>query len=468
MDPLAQRVERTLREERMLEPGVRLIVGVSGGADSVALLHLLHALAPAWRLDLIPAHLNHGLRGDESDGDETFVREITQSLGLPLLAGRLGPQPGGNLESRVREARHRFLLEAARERGAAAVALGHHADDAAETMLLNLIRGAGPEGLAGIPPVRPARGFPGIALVRPLLHATRAELRAFLQRQGLRFREDASNRDPAFLRNRIRHQLMPILAEANPAIAATLGRTAAILREQAQAQAVSARDWLAAHATASADAVSLPPAALAPLARGLRLAIFREALRRFNPDLLRIGRRHLEALDRLAAGPTHGRLDLPGLTARRDYERIILGSEAEAAISAAGGPGPRELPLPIPGEVRWCGPGGELLLCSAGPAGADRPGLSAAIDQSRLAGGLRVRGRRPGDRYRPAGMAGRRKLKDVFNQLRVPPADRDLWPLFADEEEIVWVPGMRPAEKAAGGGCEPAVWLSVSPCPPGL
>ena len=462
MDPLPKKVYELIRRERLFEPHSRVVVGVSGGADSVALLFILRELAPVLKLRLTVAHFNHRWRGAESDADEKFVAGLTRRLKLPLRAGRASKKPGQNREACSREDRYQFL--AAAETRAVAVAVAHHADDQAETFLINLLRGAGPDGLAGMAPVASVPGCPDLRLVRPLLGVTRAALRAYLGRIGQDWREDSSNLDPDFLRNRVRAELLPLLVSFNPAIAETLGRTADVMREQSEAARLVAVSWLGQNAAVVGNKIGLPLEKLRPWPAGLRLAILREALRRLVPGLEGISRRHLTDLDRVSCSPFHGVIDLPGLTAEKIYDLLEL-SPVKKTRRKKASTTVMEVLLPAPGRVKWAGPRDQVVTISArqGPVPEAKDFFTAAaLDPRKISGRLRVRGRKRGDRYQPTGCAGRRSLKDVFNQLRVPPPDRDRWPLVVDDEEIIWVPGIRPAEKVAWFS-GPALVVAIAP-----
>ena len=216
----------------MLEPGDRLVVAVSGGPDSVALLRLLSLLTDEYRLGLTAAHLNHGLRKGEADEEEAFVRGLCDGMGIACIGRRidiraLRATKRGSLEELCREERYRFLAETAEKCGAVKIAVGHHRDDQAETVLLHLLRGCGPEGLRGILPVRGGR------IIRPLLEVGRSDILAFLAAEGLPYMTDSSNASPLFLRNRIRNELIPRLAaDYNPRLIEGLCQTAGIIRRE--------------------------------------------------------------------------------------------------------------------------------------------------------------------------------------------------------------------------------------------
>lgn len=227
---LVQQLDHTLHRRALLKPGERVLIACSGGADSVALLRLLHAVNQSnhWHWTLLVAHVDHGLRGKASARDLAFVRALANSLQLPFFHRRLRLRPSAGTsrvsEETARDARRAALLEMARRVGATAVALGHHADDQAETILMRLLRGCGVEGLAGIVDEATPEAVPAMRLVRPLLGLSRSQLRTYLQELGQTWREDATNASSVYLRNRIRHELLPLLETYQPRIRDTLGR----------------------------------------------------------------------------------------------------------------------------------------------------------------------------------------------------------------------------------------------------
>ena len=232
MDPFLRRISRTVDRFSMIGEGERVLVAVSGGADSVALLETLCRLAPGRRWALAAAHLHHGLRGTEADRDESFVRSLADRTGVPLVCRRLEPgilrdRRGRSLEEAARDARYRFLREAAASSDVSRIALGHNRGDQAETVLMNVVRGTGIDGLKGMLPVRDG------VFVRPLLYVSRQEILDFLKRQGLPFQEDATNRDQRFFRNRVRRDLLPHLSSRyNRRVTEGLGQLADIARRE--------------------------------------------------------------------------------------------------------------------------------------------------------------------------------------------------------------------------------------------
>jgi tRNA(Ile)-lysidine synthase len=439
---LPDRVLATLRTHRMLEDGRRVLVALSGGPDSVALVHLMRALEARAELSVAGvAHFNHRLRA-AADEDEQFCRELASELGLALEAGSgdvraSARQHGRSIEDAARALRYGFLHDAAERLGADVIAVGHSLDDQAETFLLRLIRGAGPRGLAGI---RPRAG----RVIRPLLDISRDDLRRYASVHGLRFREDETNADRSIPRNRVRHELMPLLREYSPAIERVLAREAGIAREdedrlQQEAIELAGSIVLRGKRGIELDVERLRSAPPALASRVVRLALEQGAPGRF------FGAGDVERVLTMAGDSRPIALDLPGQTASRVGDRIVLGAPAEAAFSNSF-----RFPLSIPGEVMltdWSVSAETLEVGSApGSWSRRRPEETAAvatvaIDALRLP--LSVRNRRRGDRFRPLGMGGKtRKLQDFLVDRKVARADRDGLPLVVDREErIVWVVG---------------------------
>src|SRR5688572_24738317 len=248
-DRIEHRVESALcdavRRHALILPGERVLAAVSGGADSVALLRLLHAHRAAMGFDLVVGHVNHAMRGVTADADERFVRELASDLGLPFVARRAHPAP--RTEEEARRVRHRLLKLMARDEGCARVALAHTMDDQAETMLMRLARGAGRRGLSGM-----ALSGPG-QLVRPLLGVRREDLRRYLDRLGQTFHEDETNLDQGRLRNKVRARLLPLMEEMNPGAVPAMARAAELLGQEDRWLDGQAADWVAAHIEDTAE-----------------------------------------------------------------------------------------------------------------------------------------------------------------------------------------------------------------------
>jgi tRNA(Ile)-lysidine synthase len=429
----------------MFPRGARVLVAVSGGPDSVALLHLLRILSERHELVVAGvAHFNHQLRGADADDDERFCVELAAAAGVPIEIGR-GPvlqtarDQGRSVEDAARMLRYAFFREAALRLDAAAVAVGHSREDQAETFLLRLLRGAGAKGLSGI---RPRAGI----VVRPLLEISRAALRRYVADHGLAFREDASNADVRIPRNRIRHDLIPVLQQYSPAIAAILARQAEAAARDEEYLTVAAIELAPSVVLRTEGGVEIDAAALNALPAALAVRVVREALTRLAAGRF-LGFQHIESVLDLARKdePAEVSVSLPGQVATRRGGRIVLGMPAPAAFSNFF-----RFPLSIPGEVSV--PGWVLSAQPFdGPAEALRKvarGPEVMIAAGPLRSPLAVRTRRKGDRFRPLGMGGRgRKLQDFLVDRKIARAERDALPLVVDRDDrIVWVVGQSVAE----------------------
>ncbi len=320
LDQIARFVER-----HELFSGIRrLLVGCSGGGDSVVLVDLLRALSPRYNLELVVAHLDHGWRGEESRDDALFVQRLARDRCLPFVGGIAEPAPAaGSLEQHFREQRLRFFEDTARQTGCEALALGHTLDDQAETLLMYLARGAGKRGLGGI---RPRARVGELLLLRPLLGARREALREYGAAAGLAWREDSTNADPRFFRNRVRASVMPALEAALPGAVERLGRTAVLMQEEER--------WLVRLAAEQLEAVSIDAEggdglvldleALQRMPEPLLRRVLREALRRVRADLRGIHLEHVEAIrEALVHGDQRAR-DVPGVRLLRQGHRLRL------------------------------------------------------------------------------------------------------------------------------------------------
>jgi tRNA(Ile)-lysidine synthase len=411
---LIRAVERTVRRHAMLAGGETVLVAVSGGADSVALLHVLLALAPSWRLTLRVLHVDHGLRAD-SARDADFVRAVGARLGVAVDVERV--QVGaGSLEAAARAARY-----AALEAGA---------DDQAETVLMRVLGGAGVRGLAAIPPVRGR-------VIRPLLEVRRQALRDVLQAAGLAWVEDPSNRDPKFLRNRIRHELLPLLAASYHAdVVPALAATARLAREALDALERSAAAELARLAAVEAEALTLPRAALAALPLPIAAEVLRQAAARLGSRAPLRAWAHRGLRRVLAATPPRRPFRLGGVAVEVSGDHIRVGARPAPLLV------PRTLTVPGRVELPEIGKGVEARrLPAAGyvlPRAADR----VAFDAAGLPGTLTVRPRRRGDRFHAFG-AGQRRLKSLLIDAKVPRWERDRLPLIDAGGDIAWVAGVR-------------------------
>ncbi|MCE5263190.1 MAG: tRNA lysidine(34) synthetase TilS [Deltaproteobacteria bacterium] len=440
----------------MLEPGDRLVVAVSGGPDSVALHRLLSLLSDEYRLHLTAAHLNHGLRKGEADEEEAFVRGLCDGMGIACICKRvdmraLRARKRGSLEEVCREERYRFLAETAEKCGAGKIAVGHHRDDQAETVLLHLLRGSGPEGLRGILPVREGR------IIRPLLEVGRSDILAFLAAEGLPYRIDSSNASPLFLRNRIRNELIPRLAAVyNPRLVEGLCHTAGIIRQEDDyLRGVVRRTLRNMGIPENGEEVALPVADFCALHEAIQGRIIKALLEAATPEGNAIGYRHIGAVLALAHEPGHrpATLDLPFririereggmLRIRREKERKARKRKNEAP--------PRfEYPVDIPATIHLREIGRSVKV-----AWTEKPRLRemkqrpavAFMDFESMTPPLVLRNMRPGDRVALLGSGGTRKLKDYFIDRKIAADRRGSIPLLADAGSIVWIAGERICER---------------------
>jgi tRNA(Ile)-lysidine synthase len=416
-------------------------VALSGGADSVALAWIVAELADAGRCrsaGLI--HVHHGLRGADADADEAFCRRLAAELGCPIdvvrvdVRARVG-RTRESLEAAARALRYDAFAAAARRLGASLVATAHTADDQAETVLLRLLRGAGARGLGGI---RQRRG----PYVRPLLGVRRADLVCYLERRGATFRDDASNRDVSIPRNRLRHELMPVVERLAPGAVAALARTAALAGDD---EAYLERRALRAMARASRDG-GLDAAAVRQLPRALARRVIREAAGRAAPRGP-LSAAHVEAVRALAASRRpSARVDLPGLTATREGGSIVFRAPRDPVAAR-----PFRHTLSVPGQIVIDETGVAVsasVRSAVAPAELTAGGASLAMVQAgSFEPPLVVRSRLPGDRIRPLGAPGQRKVQDLLVDRKVPRADRDRVPIVVDAVgQVVWVAGVAIAD----------------------
>jgi tRNA(Ile)-lysidine synthase len=438
-------VGATIRRHGMLEPGDTVLVGVSGGPDSVALLHALVSLGPAWSLCLIIAHLNHRLRGPIADKEAAFVETLGSHLQLPCVIGSkdvrsISVDNRLSIQEAARKARYAFFEETAEAYNAKKIALGHQKNDNAESVLMHLIRGTGPKGLAGIPPIRQNR------IIRPLLDVGRKQILRFLKRHGLEYMLDRSNLDDKYLRNRVRHELVPFLdGRFNANSLRRLTRLASIARDEEDFwDAMVEKAFEGVAIEYKDDRIVLSAVQLARLHRALLRRVIRHSVLALTGSLNRLDHNHVEAVARLIAhrGPAK-QLDLPqaiGVTRDGDEICFAIGPQAirpqfEYRIS---GTGTTRIP-----EI-----GKTLRLMETGfnglPAAFRKYPLEKAFfDLDALSFPLVVRNFRPGDRFTPLGITGSQKVKDFFINQKVPRFKRHTYPLLLSKGKIIWVGGRR-------------------------
>jgi tRNA(Ile)-lysidine synthase len=440
----------TIRAHDMAARGDLVLVAVSGGPDSTALLHALAQLQTVLGIRLRAAHVHHGIRGKEADLDAAAARALARRLGIPFNLRRVDAPAharasGLSLETAARELRYAALAAIARRCRADRIATGHTMDDQAETVLLNLLRGAGPRGLAGIPPVRDR-------IIRPLLDLRRADVTRYCQANGLVYRVDRSNVDLSHTRNRLRHEIIPALERVQPAIVPQLARLAAIMRAEDEFMSKQAEAAFPAVGKASEQQIALRLDAFAALAPALQRRLVRQAVAKVKGDELDLELERVEAVVRLAlSGRTAAVVELPGgLQARRSYHELLIGQATPAAAQASQSNKPirGQWELPVPGEVCIAELGVRLVARLSRSRKLPAKPTAALLDADTIQAPLLVRGRRPGDRFRPSGMRAAVKLQDFFVNRKVPRAERSRVPLVLSEGEIVWVVGHRVSDGA--------------------
>ncbi|NLY88540.1 MAG: tRNA lysidine(34) synthetase TilS [Firmicutes bacterium] len=455
---LEKKVFATVQQYKMLNPGEKVLVAVSGGVDSMTLLFVLRRLPLDLRLHVF--HLNHGLR-PEAAAEQELVEKICAQWGLPCRVEKIRLKKrarGASLQERARRERYRLLAEAAQAAGAARIALGHQADDQVETVLMRFLTGAGPEGLSGIPPVRGP-------YIRPLLAVGREEILAYAREHSLPWLEDTSNRETAYFRNRIRHCLLPLLQEEyQPGLGKRLQETAVLFREWEEfigaAVEETLREW---GVNPEGESYRIPVRSWLSLAPALRRAVFRRLffslVQRRRAALpagdvgtggIRLEFKHSEAFLRLLTAENGKKIILPGgMECRKENDRLVLGPRGERERVV-----PFRQRLTVPGETVLPGGRGMVKAAWVTPAAlpadwGEVPPGEVFLDGQEIVLPLYMRTRKPGDRFYPLGLGGSKKLKDYFSDRKIPRGERDRVLLLVDgRDRILWVAGGQPDARA--------------------
>jgi tRNA(Ile)-lysidine synthase len=433
---MIKKVNQTIEKYNLLEKGERVVVALSGGPDSTALLTVLAPIAHELDLSLIVAHFNHGLRGVESDEDENFSCDLSEKMGLPFVSGKMDQRKGNkglSPEDFYRRQRYDFLNKISEDYQAQKIALGHNLQDQAETVLLNILRGSGLEGLKGFLPMRDGK------FIRPLMEISRREIISFLNEAEIPYRQDSSNENKRYLRNQIRSELIPYLKEKfNPKIEENLAQMAEILRPEDEfIQQHVARALKSSFIKSRQNRILLKIVDINKLPPAIRWRLFKTILESLSPAKNGFSFIHIKSLDNLAQKCESGkRVALPlGIEARREYDDLILERKKVGSKKIE-----YEYTMNIPDSLyvkeRKFTVRSELTT----KENVDFSGKNEVyLDLDKIQQPLIIRNRRNGDWFQPLGMQGRQKIKNFFIDHKIPRHERDEMILFVDQISVLWI-----------------------------
>ncbi len=451
----------------MIEKGDIIVAAVSGGADSVCLLHLMYTLMDELKTQIVVAHFDHGLRPDDDDRETGFVKKLSEKYGLPFVSkkdkGTISRHKGCT-EDLARKARYNFLYNVKESFGANKIAMGHNQNDQAETVLMRLLRGSGTSGLSGIPPCRDN------LIIRPLIDISRAEIEQYLDQMGLEYITDPSNLDTGYLRNRIRLQLMPLLRQYQQGLEKILAQTACILRDEDDFLDGIATSWLTRHAVIQKGCTRLPIHTFTDLHPALRKRILRAVIRDVAGNLNSITLHHIERADAIATEKSrpNAQISLPGkVFLRRSYSHLVVTranrfdrkkSYKPFRINGPGEYSPKDFSCDISLSEISRDEIEEHSLFHKDKCHTDNTPITskqqsiqtsdiktaeAFFDADTLSYPLELRFFRTGDRFIPLGMRGHKKIKDLFIDLKIPLSERKAIPILTFNEIPVWICGIR-------------------------
>ncbi len=477
MKPFLGRIISCIDKYRMIAEGDTVLIGVSGGIDSISLLYSLYFLKDDLKCSLVVAHANHGLRGEQSDREAEFVRKISDELKLPCIIEKIDvlgymAEKGLSKQAAARELRYAFFEKAARQYSANKIALGHNADDQAETVLMRMLRGSGAKGIAGIKPVRDGK------IIRPLIEISRDEIIEFVKEKGLKYVEDPSNLETYYLRNKIRLELIPLLKkEYNPNIIETLRETAEIMGDEDEfLESYCSSIFTNIASSKERGDIEIDVLKLKNFHIAIRRRILRIALKMLKGDLLKISAVHVEdILNSINKGFSGKSLNLPdGIQAIYEYGKLRFKiQDSRFKVNKIE----FDVPLKMPGETILSKPKYKFVADIISPEEFHRDSsvaqftlnevnvllqndnlkrrhserseeskFTAFFNMDKLKGALRVRNRIEGDIFHPSGMKGSKKLKEFFIDEKIPRRERDSIPLIVSGDAILWVVGKRVAE----------------------
>jgi tRNA(Ile)-lysidine synthase len=450
-----QKVLLYIKEHKLVSPGEMLVVAVSGGPDSVCLLHILRRLQNELDIELHIAHLDHRLRGKESAADAAYVAELSRKSGIPATIASRDVKAYRklhriSLEEAAREVRYTFLAEVAAQVGAKRVAVGHTAADHIETVLMHLIRGSGLRGLRGLLPAGTWHfGGHKLTVIRPLLELTREATAAYCRRHRLQPRTDSSNLSQELFRNRIRLELLPLLRRYNPRVAEALQRTASLAADDLDYIAGETARLKGKITRREGEAVTLDKKKFLALPKALQRSLLRSLIESMLGELKDIEARHVEDLLAALEKPAGRVIGLPeGIKFTIEYDRYVLAPGTSSTCPFP--PLDKEYALNIPGRTLI--PGGEIIAAIIPSSGAEEKkgeanGFTALFDYAKTGSDLVARQRCEGDRFQPLGLSSLKKLNVFMIDARIPRAWRGRIPIIAAPGQIIWVTGWRIDER---------------------
>ena len=448
------KVKNFIINYKLLTKQDKILVALSGGPDSIALLSIMLSLKEKFKLDLTIAHLNHGIRGTEADRDQSFSRQVAKEYKIPFYTKKIALNNKKSSEDTLRNYRYKFLIDVAKKIGANKIALGHNADDQAETIIMRLLRGAGTKGLSGMTPIRQIE--PGLCLIRPLLTSSRKEIVSFLIKKDLPFVEDLSNKDMSFLRNRIRHTLIPSLSSYNPNIKDTLialGNRMFVIDDFLEKEAMKIFHLVKKEGQQS---YVLDRITLTRMHPALATTLIRQIIKKLSPQAMLHSNEIYKILALANNANGSKRLSLTkGVSITKEYEKVVFSiAQKHSKITL-------NKQLSIPGKTKI--PIANILITSkivkvnskiriitkTPPNNLSRLykqnnwQLKAEFDFDKITLPLVLRTRRNGDKFRPVNGYGTKKLKNIFIDSKIPKRFRDSIPIVEDKSHICWIVGHR-------------------------
>jgi tRNA(Ile)-lysidine synthase len=439
---LIEKVKKFITNNQLIEPGELVLLAFSGGVDSTALLHILLSFKEEINFKLALAHFNHMIRGEEADKDENFVRDVAEKEGLKLEIGRydvpmLAKKQSLSLEDAARKARYEFLFRTAQKLNAQKIAIAHNRGDKAETFLINLLRGSGAKGLSGMKPVQHK-------IIRPLLECQRGEIEQFLKKRHIQYRIDSTNIDTKYIRNRIRHNLIPYLEKQfNQNIESILVHEADIIAEEDNYLQAEARKIFDKISEIDEKESHFKINSLIELHKALQRRILRLAIQHIKVDLKRITWSHINDIIQIFIAPSNeAKITLPqGIIHKKCNKEIIIGTnliktkvEFSKNVTIPGSVNIKEIDESYIIKLEQIKAEKKLYI--------QKNNKKAFLDAEKIEKQLLVRNRREGDIFFPLGSKGKKKLKAFFIDKKIPRQKRDMIPLFISRGEIAWVAGL--------------------------